>query len=253
MRNTRAPPPPVALLARLLPRLLIAAALVVSILYLSSASERWRQKTNSAAIGRRQLHLALAVGGRAAKPPHIPRTVHQMLIFGNWTAAGGGQNRAILPAQLGAQAQAAMQTWDDVNPGWEHRLWGGADIEALLRERYPQYLPTWAALSRPVERADMARSARPARPPALRSARSVAHIPAAVGRRQHCFSVGTTSAAESAMMAAGFFVALLPAASRSVKGPAARRLPAHAGTWCCISTAGCMLTATCCACGQWML
>jgi mannosyltransferase OCH1-like enzyme len=50
-----------------------------------------------------------------------------------------------------------VQSWRDQNPGWEHRLWSDEDLDRLVAENYPEFLPVFRSYSKPVERADAGR------------------------------------------------------------------------------------------------
>lgn len=73
----------------------------------------------------------------------VPRIIHQ-----TWKTKR-------LPPQLARWAAS----WRAHNPDWEWRLYDDADCEAVLAESFPQLLPLYRALERPVERADLFRYA----------------------------------------------------------------------------------------------
>lgn len=48
-----------------------------------------------------------------------------------------------------------MQTWKDLNPGYEHRLYDAEDRQQFIRQNYPELLAVYISLSTNVERADL--------------------------------------------------------------------------------------------------
>jgi hypothetical protein len=50
---------------------------------------------------------------------------------------------------------AQVQTWKDMNPGYEHRLYDAKDRQDFILSHYPEVLQVYRSLSTNVERADM--------------------------------------------------------------------------------------------------
>lgn len=66
-------------------------------------------------------------GGRDGGPSSMPRIIHQV-----WTGDG------IPPATA-----ARIASWGKHHPGWEHRLWRGADLLEFLERHFPWFLPVY--------------------------------------------------------------------------------------------------------------
>jgi mannosyltransferase OCH1-like enzyme len=69
----------------------------------------------------------------------IPRIIHQT-------------TRRVTPEE--ARLAHRMRT---MLPRWEYRLWNDEDNEALVREKFPQFLPSFQSIRRGVVKADIAR------------------------------------------------------------------------------------------------
>jgi hypothetical protein len=113
-----------------------------------------------AAAREQQAALSLSSPHRGAvAPSRIPATTHQVLgMYDSWTRprSWAAPKDLDLPF-LSSEVRACMQSWVDMNPGWQYRVWDRQDVEVLLREQYPQYLTAWATLPKDVERSDFAR------------------------------------------------------------------------------------------------
>lgn len=71
--------------------------------------------------------------------PRIPRTVHQIMgLYDDWhhpkewTPPKDLQISFLKPGTLDC-----MQSWVDLNPGWQYKLWDRSDVDELLK-KYPQ-------------------------------------------------------------------------------------------------------------------
>lgn len=68
-----------------------------------------------------------------------------------------------LPSRFKPSTQSTlldyMQSWWDLHPQWEYKLWDRQQIMLLLHSKYPQYLGTWDALPKDIERVDFIRCA----------------------------------------------------------------------------------------------
>jgi len=53
--------------------------------------------------------------------------------------------------------ESFRQSWLEHNPDWEHRIWTDSDIEQLVLEKYPDFLPTFRAFPRNIQRVDAAK------------------------------------------------------------------------------------------------
>ncbi|KAK9794600.1 hypothetical protein WJX73_004377 [Symbiochloris irregularis] len=73
--------------------------------------------------------------------PLIPRIIHQTY------------RSEDVPAHL----VPYMQTWADVNPGWEIRFYDDAACKQMIQREFPEYLGAYEALPTNVERADFFR------------------------------------------------------------------------------------------------
>lgn len=51
------------------------------------------------------------------------------------------------------------QSWVELNPGWDYRLWTDEDLLTFMSEQRPDLLELYLSYSRPVQRADLARYA----------------------------------------------------------------------------------------------
>eukprot|EP00038_Savillea_parva_P019601 m.28025 g.28025 ORF g.28025 m.28025 type:complete len:582 (+) comp4477_c0_seq1:49-1794(+) len=74
--------------------------------------------------------------------PRIPKKIHQ-----TWKVA------TVPPGQLGA-----VNSWQDMNPGYTHTLHTDEDMLNMMRTYYPEVMPAWARM-KPVEKADTFRYA----------------------------------------------------------------------------------------------
>lgn len=50
-----------------------------------------------------------------------------------------------------------MQSWIDLNPGWDYRFWTDDDLLAFMRVEFPHLLDIYLAYPNPVQRADLSR------------------------------------------------------------------------------------------------
>lgn len=71
----------------------------------------------------------------------IPKVIHQ-----TW------KNHDVPP-----EWRPLQQTWRDLHPAWEYRLWTDADNRALLAEHYAWFLPVYDAYPENIQRVDAAR------------------------------------------------------------------------------------------------
>lgn len=71
----------------------------------------------------------------------IPKIIHQ-----TW------RDSSIPP-----EFEAMSRSWRDSNPGWTWRLWTDLDLERLVEEHYPHFLPIYRAYPRAIQRADAGR------------------------------------------------------------------------------------------------
>lgn len=76
----------------------------------------------------------------------IPKIIHQV-----WLGGTDG-----LPAPPERMAEAS-RTWAAANPGWDHRLWTGAELDALFARLRPDLLELYRGYRYFVQRADAAR------------------------------------------------------------------------------------------------
>lgn len=76
----------------------------------------------------------------------IPRVVHQVWL-------GGSDGLPEPPPHLAE----ASRSWPEHNPGWEHRIWSGPQVEALFRELRPDLLELYRGYRFWVQKADAAR------------------------------------------------------------------------------------------------
>jgi FkbM family methyltransferase len=60
---------------------------------------------------------------------------------------------------LPAGAQRLVQSWGELHPNWEYRLWTDDDNRALIARRYPELLATYDGYRHGVQRADASRIA----------------------------------------------------------------------------------------------
>jgi len=58
---------------------------------------------------------------------------------------------------LEPRMQASIDSWKQMNPTWEHRLYDDDDCLQFVKTNYPNFLKGYMALSKPVERADVFR------------------------------------------------------------------------------------------------
>lgn len=47
-----------------------------------------------------------------------------------------------------------QQSWKDLNPSWEYCFWTDDDIEAFVKEEYPDFYETWIDYDKPIKRPD---------------------------------------------------------------------------------------------------
>ncbi len=119
-----------------------AVAIVISVLLIAiavAAAAAARICTKKTGGQRRP-----ACGGAAlqlAETASIPKIIHQV-----W-----------LGSPLPPKYNKHIQSWKDLNPDFEHRLYDDKSAEALIREHYPGMLAQYLAFQRPVQRADMLR------------------------------------------------------------------------------------------------
>ena len=81
--------------------------------------------------------------GTATEDATVPRVVHQIWIGGR---------------PLPERFQASPRAWRELHPEWTHRLWSDAEVEGLLRERYPALEAAYRSYDI-AQRADLARYA----------------------------------------------------------------------------------------------
>lgn len=85
--------------------------------------------------------LQLAERTRQDGATTIPKIIHQI-----W-----------LGSPLPSKYAKHIQSWKDLNPDFEHRLYDDKTGEEMIRKHYPNMLPQYLAFQRPVQRADMLR------------------------------------------------------------------------------------------------
>lgn len=73
----------------------------------------------------------------------IPKIIHQ-----TW------KSKALTP-----EFRKWTKSWRRLNADWEWRLWDDDDCERLFTEHLPEFLPTYQALEKPVQKADLFRYA----------------------------------------------------------------------------------------------
>ena len=71
----------------------------------------------------------------------IPRILHQTY------------NTSDIPGSL----KQNMESWSEKNPGWDMRFYNDTQCLELVERDFPQYVPAYKALPKPVERADFFR------------------------------------------------------------------------------------------------
>jgi len=79
----------------------------------------------------------------------IPRIIHQV-----WYQFSSDK-----PATPPAEYDHMRQSWLDMNPGWEVRLWNEADSVAFLQAHFPEMLPVFLNYKKPIMRVDSIRYA----------------------------------------------------------------------------------------------
>lgn len=74
--------------------------------------------------------------------PKIPRIIHQIY-----------EDLSGPPSYL----KSISKSWKELNPDWEYRFWDKNDMEAFLKEYYPELMPTYQAFPYNVQRWDAIR------------------------------------------------------------------------------------------------
>lgn len=69
----------------------------------------------------------------------IPKIVHQTYKSEN---------------DLGPFRKEWVDSWLDQNPTWERRFWSDADIDAFIREEYPDFVDVWEEYDQPIKKPD---------------------------------------------------------------------------------------------------
>jgi hypothetical protein len=83
----------------------------------------------------------------------IPRVIHQV-----WTSTRrGGRFRDVRLEDLPLKNRAPSASWRRLMPGFVHKLWGNEEVRELIRNSYPDLLPTYDAYPLDVMRSDAAR------------------------------------------------------------------------------------------------
>jgi hypothetical protein len=72
----------------------------------------------------------------------IPRIVHQ-----TWKTT-----------EVGPPFRAEwIRSWQEMNPGWQYRLWTDADLEAFVDREFPDFAPIYRSYDVPIKKVDAAR------------------------------------------------------------------------------------------------
>lgn len=94
-----------------------------------------------AALSRKQVQDAKAAAAES-EMPEIPKVIHQ-----TW------KSREITAPFRTAWADS----WRELNPDWEYRLWTDADLEEFVRTEFPNFLPIYLGYDATIKRVDSVR------------------------------------------------------------------------------------------------
>lgn len=100
---------------------------------------KWPQDPDTCAAKVRDINSWLSAGPTQA-PFEIPQIIHQTVEDKH---------------NISCEVLECMQTWKDMNPGYEHRLYDARDRDQFIRKHYPELHSVYQALSTNVERADL--------------------------------------------------------------------------------------------------
>ncbi|WIA20283.1 hypothetical protein OEZ85_006116 [Tetradesmus obliquus] len=146
---------------------LVAFCFFVTLYRLEMPCSPVHKSLNSIDHAKAEFHGAKAAGTQQLKPlPQDPDWCStKPRDVSSWTRASAAQPPFQFPRiihqtvedkyNISCEVLECMQTWKDMNPGYEHRLYDAKDREDFVTSHYPEVLPVYRSLSTNVERADM--------------------------------------------------------------------------------------------------